>query len=124
MFSKNKCEHFFKFSKAIDSGEFNLKNWKVNNRLNPQEMNEEAANWIFVVDSLNFSFWSDSSVAFTVNYQEKDYTGYWSLCAAIDRALMEGIQVTSPSYLENITLEQVEYIFRSLFFLLFERLMV
>lgn len=37
---------------------------------------------------MNFSFWSeDSDNKYTVTYKGKAYTGYWSLCAAVNRAL-------------------------------------
>ncbi len=42
---------------------------------------------IFVVDTLNFAFWSDSEELFTVDYNGTLHNGYWSLCAAINRAL-------------------------------------
>jgi hypothetical protein len=49
---------------------------------------------IFLIDLLNFSFWSDLDVSdkstphpdrYAVNYDGQSYTGYWSLCAAINR---------------------------------------
>src|SRR5581483_11579266 len=48
---------------------------------------------IFLVDLLNFSFWSDlekekgsnCQEKFSIYYKDKRYTGYWSLCAAINR---------------------------------------
>ena len=43
---------------------------------------------IFLVDTLNFSFWSDDGdKKFAVTYNNKQYAGYWSLCAAVNRAL-------------------------------------
>lgn len=43
---------------------------------------------ILVLDTLNFSFWTpDPDKKFVVGYKGKTYTGYWSLVAAIDRAL-------------------------------------
>ncbi len=60
--------------------------WKKH-ELNPNVANEEAIDWIFVVDTLNFSFWPDGEEIFTVNYRGKLWTGDWSLCAAIDRAI-------------------------------------
>ena len=45
-------------------------------------------NRVFVCDVLNFSFWSeDESHKYEVKYKGKVWTGYWSLCAAINRAL-------------------------------------
>ena len=65
-------------------------------------MNEFSINWIFLIDTLNFSFWSDNELIpvqltnnfkqpqiekYTVIYNQVPYTGYWALCAAINRAL-------------------------------------
>jgi len=66
-----------------------------------------------VVDTLNFAFWSDSEVLFTVEHKGKKYSGYWSLCAAINRALEEGIPITDAEYMASVTAEQMQHIFRS-----------
>ena len=63
-------------------------------------MNEFSINWIFLVDTLNFSFWSDQELVevpanfkmsnvdkYTVIYKQVAYTGYWAMCAAVNRAL-------------------------------------
>ena len=45
-------------------------------------------NRVFVSAVLNFSFWSENeSERYTVRYKDKDHTGYWALCAAMNRAL-------------------------------------
>lgn len=55
------------------------------------------ATWIFLIDTLNFAFWTPPGrPPFTVSYQGKNYTGYWSLCAAIRRAIDDGIPVLDP----------------------------
>lgn len=75
---------------------------------------EAALGWVFLVDSLNFSFWAereDSKCA--VRYGGTPYTGYWALCAAVNRALDQGIPITSASYYATVSLEQVRDIFRS-----------
>lgn len=62
---------------------------------------EQAVDWIFTIDLLNFSFWSDAtdqSQRFTVSFNGECYTGYWSLVAAINRALSNGIPITTPEY--------------------------
>ena len=75
---------------------------------------EAAVDWIFLADVLNFSFWSeDESKKFCVNYKGMSWTGYWSLCAAINRALDEGIPFTDPEYYRKISKEKLTYIFRS-----------
>jgi hypothetical protein len=56
-------------------------------------MNDQAINWIFLVDTLNFSFWSENKdnnskeIKYQVVYNNKTWEGYWALCAAINRAL-------------------------------------
>ncbi|CAG8701109.1 3505_t:CDS:10 [Funneliformis caledonium] len=97
--------------------------WKQH-ELHPKIANEDAINWIFLADLLNFSFWSDlekdkgsnCQERFTILYKDKRYTGYWSLCAAINRAIDEGIPITTPSVYasaENLNDDKIKYAFRS-----------
>lgn len=82
--------------------------------MNPKKMNEFAINWIFMVDTLNFSFWSDHELAtttqldesgssvktsppivekYTVVYNHVPYSGYLGFCAAVNRALDVGSHI-------------------------------
>lgn len=95
------------------NGEFNPWSWKEGN-LNPKVANADALKWIFLVDLWNFSFWSDHPTEIAcILYQGKPYTGYWSLCAAVDRALDEGIPLHDPTYMKSVTLQQIQSIFRT-----------
>lgn len=60
--------------------------------LHPKTKDESTVAFIFTMDLLNFSFWSEKSDAerFAVSYRDRRWTGYWSLVAAIQRALDEG----------------------------------
>ncbi|XP_026949968.1 queuosine 5'-phosphate N-glycosylase/hydrolase isoform X2 [Sagmatias obliquidens] len=88
--------------------------WKALHELNPKAADEAAVNWVFVTDTLNFSFWSESDEhRCLVGYGGKTYSGYWSLCAAVNRALDEGIPITSASYYATVTLDEVRHILRS-----------
>jgi len=60
--------------------------------LHPKTKDEAAVAFIFTMDLLNFSFWSEKPEAqrFAVSYRDKRWTGYWSLVAAMQRALDEG----------------------------------
>ena len=77
-------------------------------------MNEFAINWIFMVDTLNFSFWSDNELVqanealpenfklppiekYTVTYNHVPYSGYLGFCAAVNRALDVKIQFLNRS---------------------------
>ncbi|GFS16859.1 UPF0553 protein C9orf64 [Elysia marginata] len=95
------------------TGEFNVKMWRKH-ELNPQTMDEDAVNWVFVSAVLNFSFWSEKeSNRFTVQYKDKSHTGYWALCAAMNRALDEGNKITTASYYSTVTMDQMKQMFRS-----------
>ncbi|XP_048448830.1 queuosine salvage protein isoform X1 [Rhincodon typus] len=97
-----------------NSKELDATGWKLLHDLNPQTMNEASVNWVFVVDTLNFSFWSENDDhKCLIKYKGKMHSGFWSLCAAINRALDEGIPITNASYVANITLDQLKYVLRS-----------
>lgn len=91
-------------------------------------MNEFSINWIFLIDTLNFSFWSDNELIpdplpsnykpsniekYTVIYNQIPYTGYWALCAAVNRALDEGYPITEAQYYAHITEQELRHILRS-----------
>ncbi|XP_053554685.1 queuosine salvage protein [Bombina bombina] len=98
----------------VNKKEITLAGWKSLHELNPQDSGEDAVNWVFFADTLNFSFWSDSDEhKYLVKYKGKEYSGYWSFCAAMNRALDEGIPITTPSYYSNITLDQLKHVLRS-----------
>lgn len=60
--------------------------------LHPKTRDDSTVEFIFTMDLLNFSFWSQRSEAdrFGIEYRGKKWTGYWSLVAALQRALEEG----------------------------------
>ena len=100
-------------SLEADPDFFHIEDW-VKHELNPKTRDESMVNWIFVVDTLNFSFFADKGQElFACDWNGKRYTGYWSLCACINRALAEGIAITDPVYYQSMTLEQFEHVFRS-----------
>ncbi|KAI7862222.1 hypothetical protein BDF14DRAFT_1858292 [Spinellus fusiger] len=92
--------------KSMETRSYSTKTWKEH-ILHPKSADCSTVDWIFLVDLLNFSFWSDLDTVdassphpdrYSVSYKDKAYTGYWSLCAAINKALDKGIPITNPSY--------------------------
>ncbi|KAM7201183.1 Protein of unknown function (DUF2419) domain containing protein [Naviculisporaceae sp. PSN 640] len=86
--------------------------------LHPKTQDESTVAFIFLMDLLNFSFWSEKSDAerFAIFYKDRRWTGYWSLVAAIQRALDEGIPITDSHFWqdeEECTLEVLRHVFRS-----------
>ncbi|XP_019633643.1 PREDICTED: UPF0553 protein C9orf64-like [Branchiostoma belcheri] len=104
---------------SLRKGEFSVELWKGagatdGHELNPKVMDEKAVDWIFLVDTLNFSFWSeDEGKKYKVTYKGQTYTGYWSLCAAVNRAMEEGVPITNPGYYAGMTLQELAYLLRS-----------
>jgi hypothetical protein len=49
---------------------------------------------------------------FYVTYKEEKFSGYWSLCAAVNRALDAGIPITSPAFWRDADDEMLQEIFR------------
>ena len=70
---------------------YSTKSWSEH-ELHPKAKDESTVNFIFTMDLLNFSFWSElkNEDRFSIQYRDKRWTGYWSLVACIQRALDEG----------------------------------
>lgn len=78
------------YTKMQEQG-FSTSTWSEH-ELHPKSKNESTVDFIFTMDLLNFSFWSDlpDDEAFAVEYKGRQWTGYWSLVASLQRALDEG----------------------------------
>ncbi|KXX77081.1 hypothetical protein MMYC01_206319 [Madurella mycetomatis] len=90
----------------------------ASHELHPKSRDETTVAFIFTMDLLNFSFWSEKSDAerFAIEYRGKRWTGYWSLVAALQRALDEGIPMTDSHFWqdeEECTLDTLKQVFRS-----------
>ncbi|KAG1748560.1 hypothetical protein EDB19DRAFT_210141 [Suillus lakei] len=83
-------------------------------------------NWIFLISSLNFSFWSEKEgqpdrygVEWRTSWSSETttvHTGYWSLVAALNRALEEGIPIIDPKFYSSETLcpdSLIAHVFRA-----------
>lgn len=79
--------------------EYSTSTWSEH-ELHPKSKDESTVNFIFTMDLLNFSFWSEKSDAdrFAIVYRGKRWTGYWSLVALLQRALDMDIPITDPTF--------------------------
>ncbi|KAK8086531.1 hypothetical protein PG994_001505 [Apiospora phragmitis] len=101
----------------MQSKGFSTASW-AEHELHPKTKDESTVAFIFTMDLLNFSFWSlkPEDERFAINYKDKNWTGYWSLVAALQRALEEGIPITDPHYWQSedeCKLESLRHVFRS-----------
>lgn len=112
--TKSAAEIIYQQMKARD---YSPKTWSEH-ELHPKAKDESTVSFIFALDLLNFSFWSEKSKdeMYAVEYRGKKWTGYWSLVAALQRALDEGIRITDNTFWhdeEECTEEVYKHVFRS-----------
>ncbi|KAJ2390851.1 hypothetical protein H4S02_001631 [Coemansia sp. RSA 2611] len=99
----------------MQSSGYSTAAWKTHT-LTPSTADASAIEWIFVVDTLNFSFWSaraSPAEQYTVTLDGHAYRGYWSLCAAINRALRESVEITRAAYYAGASTDQLAHVFRT-----------
>jgi len=77
--------------KQMQSRGYSTRTWSEH-ELHPKAKDEATVDFIFVMDLLNFSFWSEKEAEerYAVEYRGRRWTGYWSLVACLQRALDEG----------------------------------
>ncbi len=75
----------------MQSRQHSTHSWAAH-ELHPKAKDMATLDFIFTMDLLNFSFWSERSEdqQFAVEYKGKRWTGYWSLVACLQRAIDEG----------------------------------
>ncbi|GMT24495.1 hypothetical protein PFISCL1PPCAC_15792 [Pristionchus fissidentatus] len=84
------------------------------NPLCPQGLTaEQLCNWIYLLDTLNFSFWPNDGELYDVTYKDKKETGYLALCAAFCKAHDAGIDVTSTEWMSNCPPSTLDEILKS-----------
>ncbi|KAL6235811.1 hypothetical protein BDW75DRAFT_128083 [Aspergillus navahoensis] len=103
--------------RQMQKKEYSTSSWSEH-ELHPKAKNESTVDFIFTMDLLNFSFWSaePEEKRFAIEYRGKKWTGYWSLVAALQRALDEDIEITNPRFWvneEECTEDLIKHIFRS-----------
>uniref|UniRef100_A0A1I8ANG1 Queuosine 5'-phosphate N-glycosylase/hydrolase n=1 Tax=Steinernema glaseri TaxID=37863 RepID=A0A1I8ANG1_9BILA len=86
--------------------------------VHPNGSERECIDWIFTMDTINFSFWTNPNPGrpepkFEVTWNGKRETGYNAAAACINRALSKGIPITSAEFMRDVTVDQIKEIFKS-----------
>ncbi len=71
---------------------------------------EETANYVLVLDALNFCFWGEPR--WRVAYRGQRYDGYWALAAALRHALEAGVPLYDAAFLAGVSRDEVAEILR------------
>lgn len=81
---------------AMQKKSYSTATWSEHELHPKPDGGEATVAFIFTMDLLNFSFWSElpDDKRFAIEYRGKKWTGYWSLVAALQRALEEGKSVS------------------------------
>ncbi|USW57086.1 Putative queuosine salvage protein family [Septoria linicola] len=115
--TKGAASHIYK---AMQERGYSTQTWSAH-ELHPKPSEGfsevDIVNFVFTMDLLNFSFWSELSneERFQVEYRTQRWTGYNSLVACLRRALDEGIPFTTPRFWSSprCTAQLFAYVFRS-----------
>lgn len=90
----------------VENNEMVLAQMFIKTPVHPQKADSAGINWVFFADTLNFSFWNnDLDAQYEVTYKGEKYTGYLAMCAAINRALDQGIPLTSPAFFTTLDVD-------------------
>lgn len=74
---------------------------------------ERTANWVLLLDALNFCFWGESGHArWRVEWHGQTLDGYAALAAALSRAIEEGRPLWDAAYLADLTSSELQEILR------------
>ncbi|KAJ8676444.1 hypothetical protein QAD02_012231 [Eretmocerus hayati] len=94
--------------KNLENGKLSPNNFSQSS-YHPKPDDPRAVDWIFVIDTLNFCFWNSADGK---KWKVDGQSGYFGLCAAIKRALEDGIPITDSSFLSKISQDQLKHILR------------
>jgi hypothetical protein len=70
---------------------------------------EQTANYVLLLDALNFCFWGEPR--WQVEYDGRTYDGYWALAASLRRALDRGLPLWDPHFLSRLTDAEITALF-------------
>lgn len=87
-----------------------VETWERDHLDNLKLSADELANYVLVLDALNFCFWGEPR--WRVVSSDGPVNGYWALTAALRRALEEGYPITDARYLSTIPTSDVAHILR------------
>ncbi|KAL5283359.1 C9orf64 family protein [Megaselia abdita] len=97
---------------SIKSGKLRSENFSQNNEgLHPDSKDPKAIEWIFLLDTLNFCFWTPGKT--DTKWKIDGHTGYFGLCAAITRAMRNGLDITNSEVYSKMTEDEIQAILKS-----------
>ena len=83
-----------------------------NERYHFNDNTQRTANWVLLLDALNFCFWAEKGQPrWQIEYQGERLNGYWAEAASLKRAVEAGIPLWDAHYLSAMSKEDLAAIF-------------
>ncbi len=101
-------EHVLQLLCARFDAQLRVPEWNV--RYHFDDGTARTANYILLLDALNFSFWGEPR--WRIEYHGQTLQGYWALAAALKRAIEDGIPLADADYLAQLEYAQLAHILR------------
>jgi hypothetical protein len=96
-------------AKAFAQREFSIPSWQ---ECFPGKSLDESVELFCLANTTNFAFTNfETGEKYLSRWQNKDWTGAYGMYASINKALERGIPITSPKYLAQMSLDDVNQIF-------------
>jgi Potential Queuosine, Q, salvage protein family len=81
-----------------------------NDELHFTDRTPRTANYLLLLDALNFSFWGEPR--WYIEYRGRSLRGYWALAASLKRAIEEGTAVDDAAVMAGMTADQLRHVLR------------
>ncbi|GAB0097954.1 Queuosine salvage protein [Sergentomyia squamirostris] len=94
---------------GLRTGEISVDNFSQH-EFHPKPDDAKCLDWLFLIDTLNFCFWTPGSAT---KWRVDGETGYFALCAAINRAKEAGVDITNPKYYSTLNVADLENLLRA-----------
>ncbi|XP_011170181.1 queuosine salvage protein [Solenopsis invicta] len=82
---------------------------RLSTEFHPKVNDPTAADWLFVLNTLNYSLWTPKGQQ---EWKVDGLTGYLALCAALKRAVDDGLPIWDSAFYKNISINNMKHIFR------------
>ncbi|KYM96476.1 UPF0553 protein C9orf64 [Cyphomyrmex costatus] len=82
---------------------------RLSSEFHPDKNDKRAADWLFVLNTLNFALWTQENMK---EWKVNGLTGYMALCAAIKRAIDDGKPMWDPKFYTTLNKAEMIRIFQ------------
>ncbi|KYN33689.1 UPF0553 protein C9orf64 [Trachymyrmex septentrionalis] len=82
---------------------------RLSTEFHPDKDDKRAADWLFVLNTLNFALWTRKNMK---EWKVDGFTGYMALCVAIKKAIDDGKPMWDPKFYTKLKVGEMVQIFK------------